>query len=99
MTELYKRVEEVEHSIQELSNRHRDLVEFTVTGGETKMETLIEQAEKEAQEQIKRHETHLIKIQNRHEQSMFWSTQRIQKIMKDMESVASKVSKVFNSFM
>lgn len=81
----------MEHQIELVSQKQHDILEFQLMGGEALLEQELRAVEKEAEAVKERHRNYLIRIQNRHEQSLFFTSQRVQRIMKDMEAVASKV--------
>ena len=92
--ELYQRIEELETNCQDWNDKYRDALDYKESNGELTMESEIQALqEKYEQGQIKRLEQ-MEKIRTHHEQYLFFTSKRVEKIMQDMEAVACKV--VFN---
>ena len=78
--------------VDEADAKIRDATDYQETHDEAFLEAELRKFQEEyAQAEAKR-KAYLEKIQTRHEQSLFFTQQRVQRIMQDMEAVACKVS-------
>lgn len=89
---LQQKVDELETVVEDLDNQLENTRQFEESNGFLKLQQDIEIVKKEAEDAKQRRIKHLEKISNRHEQSLFLSSQKVQKIIADMEAVACKVS-------
>jgi polyhydroxyalkanoate synthesis regulator phasin len=92
INELYKRVDELEASIEDLDNQLESIKQFQETNGFEELQKEMDKAKKDAEEAKERRIKHLEKLSQRHEQSLFLSSQKAQRIIADMETVACKVT-------
>lgn len=88
---LYEKIEVLEGTLLETSETVRGLEDYQETHGDTEADDELAQALKEAEEHKEMNKRQYAKIQTRHEQSLFFTSQRVQRIMKDMEAVAAQV--------
>jgi hypothetical protein len=91
INELYKKVDELEASAEDLDNQLESIKQFQETNGFEELQKEMENAKKDAEEAKERRNKHLDKLSQRHEQSLFLSSQKAQRIIADMETVACKV--------
>jgi DNA segregation ATPase FtsK/SpoIIIE-like protein len=91
INELQTMVDALEASAEDLDNQLEDIKQFQETNGFEQLQKEIECAKKDAEEAKQRRIKHLEKLSQRHEQSLFLSSQKAQRIIADMETVACKV--------
>jgi hypothetical protein len=88
---LYEKIEELEGTLLETGNNLRSVLDYQEAHGDIVMEDELASILKASAEQKERNSKHLAKIQTRHEQSLFFTSQKVQRLMKDMEAVAAQV--------
>lgn len=89
--ELQQKVDELEAAVEDLDNQLENIRQFQETDGFEMLKVEIEKAKKDAEDAKQRRILHLEKLSQRHEQSLFLSSQKAQRIIADMEAVACKV--------
>ena len=89
--ELQQKIDELETIVEDLDDQIESIQQFQESNGFAILQLEMDKVKNDAEIAKERRIKHLEKITSRHDQGLFLSSQKVQKIIAEMEAVACKV--------